>query len=151
LPTPYDVPPSILIERLARYLKDNVDAVRPPEWALYVKTGSHAERAPQDPDWWYTRCASLLRKVYINGPIGVEHLRSEYGGRRDRGTRREHARKGGGAIIRKALQQLERAGLIETIKGRGRVITSEGRKLLDSLSSDIKKELERVNPALSKY
>jgi len=151
LPTPYDVPPSILIERLARYLKDNVDAVRPPEWALYVKTGSHAERAPQDPDWWYTRCASLLRKVYINGPIGVEHLRSEYGGRKDRGTRREHARKGGGAIIRKALQQLERAGLIETIKGRGRVITSEGRKLLDSLSSDIKKELERVNPALSKY
>ncbi|MEM2749127.1 MAG: 30S ribosomal protein S19e [Candidatus Bathyarchaeia archaeon] len=151
MPTPYDVPPSILIERLARYLKDNVDAVRPPEWALYVKTGSHAERAPQDPDWWYTRCASLLRKVYINGPIGVEHLRSEYGGRRDRGTRREHARKGGGAIIRKALQQLERAGLIETIKGRGRVITSEGRKLLDSLSSDIKKELERVNPALSKY
>ncbi|MEM2092283.1 MAG: 30S ribosomal protein S19e [Candidatus Bathyarchaeia archaeon] len=151
MPTPYDVPPSILIERLARYLKDNVDAVRPPEWALYVKTGSHAERAPQDPDWWYTRCASLLRKVYINGPIGVEHLRSEYGGRKDRGTRREHARKGGGAIIRKALQQLERAGLIETIKGRGRVITSEGRKLLDSLSSDIKKELERVNPALSKY
>ncbi|MBS7639344.1 MAG: 30S ribosomal protein S19e [Candidatus Bathyarchaeia archaeon] len=151
MPTPYDVPPSILIERLAKYLKDNVDAVRPPEWALYVKTGSHAERAPQDPDWWYTRCASLLRKVYINGPIGVEHLRSEYGGRKDRGTRREHARKGGGAIIRKALQQLERAGLIETIKGRGRVITSEGRKLLDSLSSDIKKELERVNPALSKY
>lgn len=151
MPTPYDVPPSILIERLAKYLKDNVDAVKPPEWALYVKTGSHAERAPQDPDWWYTRCASLLRKVYINGPIGVEHLRSEYGGRKDRGTRREHTKKGGGAIIRKALQQLEKAGLIETIKGRGRVVTSEGKKLLDSLSADIKKEIEKVNPALIKY
>jgi len=151
LPTPYDVPPSILIERLAKYLKDNVDAVKPPEWALYVKTGVHAERAPQDPDWWYTRCASLLRKVYIRGPIGVEHLRSEYGGRKDRGTRPEHARKGSGAIIRKALQQLEEAGLIETIKGKGRVVTPRGRSLLDSLSAEIKRQLEKTIPALSKY
>ncbi len=151
MPTPYDVPPSILIERLAKYLKDNIDEVKPPEWAPYVKTGVHAERAPQNPDWWYIRCASLLRKVYIRGPIGVEHLRSEYGGRKDRGTRPEHARKGSGAIIRKALQQLEKAGLIQTIKGRGRVVTPQGRSLLDSLSADIKKQLEKTNPALSKY
>jgi len=151
LPTPYDVPPSILIERLAKYLKDNIDEVKPPKWAPYVKTGVHAERAPQNPDWWYIRCASLLRKVYIRGPIGVEHLRSEYGGRKDRGTRPEHARKGSGAIIRKALQQLEKAGLIQTIKGRGRAVTPQGRSLLDSLSADIKKQLEKTNPALSKY
>ncbi|HDO42380.1 MAG TPA: 30S ribosomal protein S19e, partial [Candidatus Bathyarchaeota archaeon] len=134
-----------------KYLKDNIDEVKPPEWAPYVKTGVHAERAPQNPDWWYIRCASLLRKVYIRGPIGVEHLRSEYGGRKDRGTRPEHARKGSGAIIRKALQQLEKAGLIQTIKGRGRVVTPQGRSLLDSLSADIKKQLEKTNPALSKY
>jgi len=151
LPTPYDVPPSILIERLAKYLKDNIDSVRPPDWAPYVKTGVHAERAPQNPDWWYIRCASLLRKIYIRGPIGVEHLRSEYGGRKDRGTRPEHARKGSGAIIRKALQQLEEAGLVQTIKGKGRVVTPQGRSLLDSLSADIKRELEKVNPSLSKY
>jgi len=151
LPTPYDIPPSILIERLAKYLKDNIDSVRPPDWAPYVKTGVHAERAPQNPDWWYIRCASLLRKIYIRGPIGVEHLRSEYGGRKDRGTRPEHARKGSGAIIRKALQQLEEAGLVQTIKGKGRVVTPQGRSLLDSLSADIKRELEKVNPSLSKY
>lgn len=151
LPTPFDVPPSTLIHRLARYLKDNVDAIEPPEWAPYVKTGVHAERAPQNPDWWYVRCASLLRKIYIMGPIGVERLRSEYGGRKRIGTRPEHARKGGGAIIRKALQQLEKAGLIKTVKGKGRVITSEGRSLLDALSAEIKRELEKVNPALSKY
>ncbi|MEM2587429.1 MAG: 40S ribosomal protein S19, partial [Candidatus Bathyarchaeia archaeon] len=96
MPTPFDVPPSMLISRLARYLKDNVDAVEPPEWAPYVKTGVHAERAPQNPDWWYVRCASLLRKIYIMGPIGVERLRSEYGGRKRRGVRPEHARKGSG-------------------------------------------------------
>ncbi len=151
MPTPYDVPPAILIERLAKYLKDNVDAIRPPEWAPYVKTGAHAERPPQNPDWWYIRCASLLRKVYVMGPIGIEHLRSEYGGRKNMGVRPEHARKGGGAIIRRALQQLEKAGFIETVMGRGRVITPEGRKLLDSLAAEIRKELEKAIPELTKY
>jgi len=151
LPTPYDVPPAILIERLAKYLKDNVDAVRPPEWALYVKTGVHKERPPQNSDWWYIRCASLLRKVYVKGPIGVEHLRAEYGGRKDRGVKPEHTRKGSGAIIRKALQQLEEAGLVETVKGEGRIVTPEGRSLLDSLSTEIKRELEKNIPELRKY
>jgi len=30
LPTPYDVPPSVLIERLARHLKEEVDEITPP-------------------------------------------------------------------------------------------------------------------------
>ncbi|MBS7605177.1 MAG: 30S ribosomal protein S19e [Candidatus Bathyarchaeia archaeon] len=151
MPTPFDVPASTLINRLAKYLKENFDVIEPPPWAAYVKTGVHAERAPQSPDWWYTRCASILRKIYILGPIGVERLRAKYGGRKNRGVRPKHAAKGSGAIIRKALQQLERAGLVQTIRGKGRVVTPEGRKLLDMLSADIKRDLEKVIPALSKY
>lgn len=151
MPTPYDVPPALLIERLSKYLKMNVDEIKPPPWASIVKTGAHAERPPQDPDWWFVRCASLLRKIYVKGPIGIERLRSEYGGRKDRGVLPEHSRKGSGAIIRKALQQLEEAGLVETVKGRGRMITPKGRSLLDSLSTEIKRKLEKVNPELKKY
>jgi len=151
LPTPYDVPASILIERLARYLRENVDEVIPPPWASFVKTSSHAEGSPQDPDWWFTRCASLLRKIYVKGPVGISRLRSEYGGRIDRGVRPEHARKGGGAIIRKALQQLEAAGLVETLRTRGRVVTRGGRQLLDRLATEIKEELEKKHPELEKY
>ena len=151
MPTPYDVPAPVLIERLARYLKEEVDAIVPPPWATMVKTGSHAQRPPQNPDWWFTRCASLLRKVYMKGPVGIERLRSEYGGRIDRGARPEHARKGGGAIIRKALQQLQAAGLVEPLRNRGRVVTSEGRRLLDKLSTEIKENLEKNHPELKKY
>ena len=151
MPTPYDVPAPVLIERLARYLKEEVDAIVPPPWATMVKTGSHAQRPPQNPDWWFTRCASLLRKVYMKGPVGIERLRSEYGGRIDRGARPEHARKGGGAIIRKALQQLQAAGLVEPLRNRGRVVTSEGRRLLDKLSTEIKENLEKNRPELKKY
>jgi small subunit ribosomal protein S19e len=151
LPTPYDIPTSILIKRLAKYLKDNVDKIVPPAWAVFVKTGSHTERPPNNPDWWFTRCASFLRKIYMKGPIGIARLRSEYGGRIDRGVRPEHARKGGGAIIRNALKQLEAAGLVETLRKKGRVLTGEGRRLLDRLSTEIKEELEKKRPELKKY
>ena len=151
LPTPYDVPASVLIKKTARYLKDNVYEVVPPTWASFVKTGTHATRPPQDPDWWFTRCASLLRKIYMKGPVGIARLRLEYGGRIDRGTKPGHARKGGGAIVQKALHQLEAAGLVETLRNRGRVVTKEGRRLLDKLSTEVKEDLEKTLPELGKY
>jgi small subunit ribosomal protein S19e len=151
LPTPYDIPSSVLIERLAKHLKEEVDEINPPSWTPFVRTGLHTQRPPRNPDWWFTRCSSLLRKVYVKGPIGIERLRSEYGGRLDRGAKPEHARKGSGAIVRKALQQLQTAGLVKPLKNEGRVVTSAGRQLLDRLATEIKKELEKTLPELKKY
>lgn len=151
MPTPYDVPAPSLIERLTRYLNEEVDEIIPPDWAQFAKTGSHTQRPPQNPNWWAIRCASLLRKIYLKGPIGIERLRSEYGGRIDKGTRPEHARKSGGSIIRKALQQLQSAGLVEPSRNKGKVMTSEGRRLLDRLSTAVKTELEKTQPNLKKY
>jgi ribosomal protein S19E (S16A) len=42
-----------------------------PEWHDLVKTGTHKEMCPMDPDWYYTRAASLARKVYLRGGTGV--------------------------------------------------------------------------------
>ncbi len=151
MPTPYDVPSQNFISKLAQYIKDNIDQVTPPPWAPYAKTGTFATRQPQNPNWWYKRCASLLRKTYIKGPIGVERLRAQYGGRKDLGTRPEHVRKGGGSNLRKLFQQLEAAGLVENVKGQGRVLTSEGRRLLDTIATEIKVELEKNIPELAKY
>jgi small subunit ribosomal protein S19e len=151
LPTPYDVPPSLLIDRLARHLKEEVDEINPPTWTSFVKTGIHSQRPPRDPDWWFTRCSSILRKIYVKGPIGIERLRSEYGGRLDRGAKPEHARKGSGAVVRKALQQLQTAGLVQPLKNEGKVVTNKGRQLLDRLATEIKKELEKTQPELKKY
>jgi len=145
------IPPSIFIERLAQYIKENVEEVRPPEWAYYVKTSSHKVRVPDDPDWWYKRCASILRKIYLNEPVGIERLRTYYGGRKDLGLKREHFRKAGGAIIRKILQQLEKAGLVTKIPHKGRVLTPKGRSLMDRLSAKLFYELVKSNPELKKY
>jgi small subunit ribosomal protein S19e len=151
LPTPYDVPASEFIQKLAEYIKENIDEVKPPPWASIVKTGAHVQRPPDNPDWWYIRCASLLRKIYIHGPIGIEKLRAEYGGRKDFGVRPEHAVKAGGAIIRKALQQLEAAGLVEKHQNKGRRITKEGRRILEEIAEEVMKDLLKRIPEMEKY
>ncbi len=143
MPTVHDVPADLFIERLSKYLKSSIPEVRPPEWSAYVKTGVHREMAPQNPDWWYIRSASMLRKLYVRGPLGVSRLRKLYGGRKRRGVAPAHFRRGGGAIARRILQQLEAAGLVTKTGLKGRSISPKGRSLLDALSTQIKKELDR--------
>ena len=149
--TPHDVPASQFIEHLAKYIKENIEQVQPPAWAAVAKTGSHTEKQPQNPDWWYTRAASVLRKVYVHGPIGIEKLRSDYGGRKGFTVRPNHASKAGGSNIRKILQQLESAGLVQTTRPRGRIMSPKGRKMMQEASQDLQKELVKVNPELKKY
>lgn len=131
--TVYDVPADQLIPRIAEELK-KAKEVTPPEWTHYVKTGAHKEKPPTNPDWWYIRCASILRRLYVKGPSGVARLRTAYGGRKRRGVRPNHFRKGSGHIIRTALQQLEQAGLVEHDKGTGRQLSNKGRSFLDKLA-----------------
>jgi len=146
----YDVPADELIVRLAKQLKDD-SKMQPPAWLAFVKTGSHADKIPQDKDWWFTRCASLLRKIYLHGPIGISDLKTEYGGRKKVGYNLAHHRDAGGAVIRHALQQLEAAGYITKMPKKGRAVTSEGTKRLDRLATEIHKELIKVAPALQRY
>lgn len=148
--TAYDVPPDRLIKKIAEKLKQD-KTFTPPEWARFVKTGPHAEKPPMDPDWWYVRCASILRKIYIKKCIGIERLRAEYGGKKDKGSKPYHAVKGSGSIVRKALQQLEAAGYVTKIRGKGRVITPKGQSFVDNTAHEVKLELEKEIPELSKY
>ncbi len=149
--TALEVPADLLIERLAEKLR-KMPQIRPPAWAYYAKTGAHKERPPEDPEWWYYRAASLLRKLYKRGtPVGLERLRTAYGGRVNRGVAPEHFAKAGGSAIRKVLQQLERAGLVRRVRGKGRVLTDKGRSLLDNTAYEIMKELAEKNPSLRKY
>ncbi len=142
----YIVPPGLLIKKVAEELK-SYDAITPPEWAPYVKTGVSREKPPEEVDWWYTRVASILRKIAIKGPVGVSRLRNYYGGVRNSGSTPNHYHQGSGAIVRKAIQGLEKAGLIKEVKGKGRAITGQGVSFLESIAYQIKKEI----PELEKY
>ncbi|MHA1503805.1 MAG: 30S ribosomal protein S19e [Candidatus Heimdallarchaeota archaeon] len=146
MPTVYNVPAQDLIDEAAEELK-KLKNITPPEWASYVKTASFKQHAPKNKDWWFVRCASLLRKVYISGPVGTAHLRKAYGGLKKGRNRPEKFTKASGAIIRKGLKQLELEGLV-TSDRRGRIISAKGRSFMDKIAAKIVKE---KYPELKKY
>jgi small subunit ribosomal protein S19e len=131
-----------LISLTSEELK-NIDEIKPTEWSLFVKTGVNKERPPIQKDWWYIRSASILIKVMNLGPIGVSKLRVKYGGRKRRGHKPNEFRKASGNIIRKILQQLEKAELIkkdEKSGHKGKIITGKGVSLLNKVAKNLTKE-----------
>ena len=145
----YDVPADMLIKKLTEILKS--EDINPPTWIPFVKTGVHADKPPQQVDWWYTRCASILRKIYLNGPISIADMRSIYGGGKARGYGIASHRYAGGAIIRNAVHGLEKLGYVEMVEKKGRIVTKQGMKKLDNLSTEILKELIQTTPKLKIY
>lgn len=109
-----------------------IKEVKAPEWAPFVKTGVSKERPPMNPEWWEVRVASVLCKIRKYGPIGTNRLAKHYGGRVNRGVKTEVKADGSRNIVRKAIQQLEAAGLIKQVDSprAGKIISKEGNELL---------------------
>ena len=145
----FDVPADIFIARLTEILKNEDISV--PDWAPFVKTGSHAEKPPQNSEWWHVRCASILRKIYLHNPISIKELRSMYGGSKPIGYGAAHHKVASGAIIRNIVHALEKLGYVDKIEKKGRILTKEGVKKLDGLATEILKEKITEEPRLSIY
>ncbi len=152
MPTVYDVPADELIKRTAAYLRENVLEVSPHPLTGLVKTSSQLENPPLAPDFWYVRCASILRKLYVGKFVGIDELRKAYGGRwGGRGDVGKHKRRSGGALIETCLKQLETAGLVKTVDKRGRTLTEKGVGVLDRLADEALDERAKAVPELKKY
>ena len=131
------VQPEKIIEILAKKLREYPN-ISPPEGSEFWKTAFFKELAPMDSEnFWYIRCASILRKVSVYGPIGVNKLRKYYGGKNRKGRGLHHSAKASGKIIRVALQQLVEANLLEMKETRGRVLSPEGISLLERTAYEI--------------
>jgi len=145
----HDVPPQKLIGALADQMK-NLPGMEEPRWAKFVKTGSHAERIPHESDWWFTRAASLMRKLYLHGPVGLSDLERAYGGSKALAYSPKHHRDAGGSNIRRILKQLEQAELVGKTP-KGRVLTPKGVAMLDKLSKDVFAAVSQGDKALARY
>jgi Ribosomal protein S19E (S16A) len=147
----YDAPADGVIEVLTDRLEAD-DAIVEPEWLAYVTSGVDRELPPEQDRFWPRRAASLLRKVAMEGPIGVGSLQSIYGGAKQGSTRYrvrpQHTTKGSGNIIRTALQQLEDAGYVEIADGEGRQVTPAGQSLLDEVAREA---IEAADADLQRY
>ena len=131
------VQPEKIIEILAKKLREYPN-ISPPEGSEFWKTAFFKELAPMDSEnFWYIRCASILRKVKKLGPIGVNKLRKLYGGRNRKGPSKHHSARGAGKIIRVALQQLERSNLVMKAEKKGRVVSPEGISFLERTAHSV--------------
>ena len=113
-----------------------------PEWSFYVKSSVARARPINEEDFWFKRTASILRQIYIREIVGVERLKTRYGGRKDRGMKPKRFRKGGGKIIRLILQQAEKSGLVTKAEGKkkGRKLTEKGKEFMEEVASKGGKE-----------
>lgn len=108
-----------------------------PEHMDIVKTGKFKELAPFDPDWFYVRCASILRRLYHRSPAGIGAITKIYGGRQRNGVRPSHFCRADNNAARKAVQSLEAVKLIEKHPDGGRKLTPQGQRDLDRIAAQI--------------
>ncbi|MHA1792462.1 MAG: 30S ribosomal protein S19e [Promethearchaeota archaeon] len=138
----YHVDPTMFINKMAEKLK-TFSEINPPLELKFWKTSCAKEFPPENADdFWYIRAASLLRKLAMKKSIGVRRLRKIYGTAQRRGHRPRRSRMAAGKIIRRCLQNLEKAGLVINQERVGRRLSPEGQSLVDSVSHEIVRELE---------
>ena len=109
-----DVPAAAFIKAYAAHLKKS-GKFDVPKWADIVKTGSYKELAPNDPDWFFVRAASIARHIYLRQGVGVGALRKLHSGRSNRGHMPGKYSLGSGSVARKVLQSLEKNKVLAQI------------------------------------
>ncbi|MEX0920943.1 MAG: 40S ribosomal protein S19 [Candidatus Pacearchaeota archaeon] len=137
----YVIPSQEYNLKLAEALK-KIPEFKSPDWVSFVKSSSGRSRPIDDPDFWHKRAASILKQIYKRKIVGVNRLKTRYGGKKNRGGKPERFKKGAGKIIRTILQQSDNAGFTEiakNIKGvksrrPGRKLTEKGIKLLEGIN-----------------
>jgi len=132
-----DVPPGLFVKALAAHWKKS-GKFELPEWHDLIKTAPYKEMCPIDPDWYYTRCASVARRVYLKGGIGVGCFRRIYGGHNRRGVRKPHFALSAGGLVRHILQELGEQDIVAKRKNKnGRWITQNGQRELDIIAGQV--------------
>ncbi|ETN42707.1 40S ribosomal protein S19 [Cyphellophora europaea CBS 101466] len=134
-----DVDAQTFINAYADFLKRQ-GKLQIPGWVDTVKTSHSNELPPQSPDWFYVRAAAVARHIYLRKSVGVGRLRKVHGSTKNRGSRPNHHVDASGSVDRKAVQALEKLGIVEKIdddedtgKG-GRRITQAGARDLDRIA-----------------
>lgn len=135
-----DVNSHEFVKMYAEHLKRQ-GKIELPSWVDLVKTATHKELCPFDQDWYYTRAASIARKIYLRPGTGVGGLTKAYGSRARRGARTEHFHRANSGVIRHILHQLEAINVVEKVN-KGRKISTNGQQDLDRIAGQLRQKTE---------
>merc|ERR1719336_1124136 len=137
------VPPHLFTIALADHFKKS-GKFELPDWHDLIKTAPFKEMPPMDPDWYYTRCASVARRVYLHGGLGVGGFSRVFGGRNRRGSKKPHWARASKGLIRHMLAALQEADIVAKRK-KGRWITQNGQRELDIIAGQVAENRTGVN------
>ncbi|XP_037955813.1 40S ribosomal protein S19-like [Teleopsis dalmanni] len=107
-----------------------------PADAILFKAGKCKKLIPINADWFYLRCASILRRMYKRGPIGIGKLREMYGGRRRRAFRPRYFSIVADGLLIVVLKALSQAKMIKFVPG-GRTLTYRAQRKIYRLAQII--------------
>merc|ERR1712151_1331871 len=131
------VPANDFISAYADFLKKS-NKIDLPSWVDLVKTGHWKELAPYDEDWFYTRAAAIMRKLYVKPHVGVGRLANKFGGKERNGSARKHQAK---LLIR--FNDNKRNDFAEDTKPDNdtklnrRVVSDEGKKTINNIAKEV--------------
>jgi len=131
-----DVNQQQFVTAFAAHLKKSGKLVV-PEFCDIIKTAKFKELSPYESDWFYTRCASTIRHLYIRGSAGVKTFQKVYGGRQRRGTKPSHFCLSSKSLARKVFQALENINLLEMDESGYRRLTPQGQRDMDRIAGQI--------------
>eukprot|EP01002_Notosolenus_urceolatus_P009555 NODE_3519_length_917_cov_621.017281_g2926_i0.p1 GENE.NODE_3519_length_917_cov_621.017281_g2926_i0~~NODE_3519_length_917_cov_621.017281_g2926_i0.p1 ORF type:complete len:164 (+),score=61.79 NODE_3519_length_917_cov_621.017281_g2926_i0:113-604(+) len=138
-----DIESDAFVQAFADHLKRQ-GKIEVPDWAELVKTSRAKEMAPIDKDWFYTRCASIARRLYLRPGVGVNGFRKAYSqSNYHSGVCPSHHTLAAGGNIRQALRALEQLGMVEAATNgdgsaaTGRQISSKGQRELDRIAQTV--------------
>ncbi len=141
-----DVAANKWIRAMAQHLKQE-GKLFVPNCTEIVKQSHGNDRAPQNPDWFYYRCAAVLRRIYVRPGTGYGGLSKAFAIKKNNGSNREHTVRAARGMLHWACRSLEGLKLIAKGKSSGRVITKEGKKRADTVAFNV---LIRRKPATGK-
>ncbi|XP_055918997.1 40S ribosomal protein S19a-like [Eupeodes corollae] len=131
-----DIDQHAVVKHVAVFLK-KTGKLKVPEQMDIIKIVKFKEISPYNPDWFFIRCASILRHLYHRSPASVGYTTKIYGGRKRNVLHPSHFCRSADGCARKALQALEHARLIEKHPDGGRKLTSIGQRDLDRIANQI--------------
>ncbi|KAI1503539.1 40S ribosomal protein S19 [Biscogniauxia marginata] len=132
-----DVDAQEFIRAYAAFLKRQ-GKLAVPGWVDTVKTGPGKELPPQDQDWFFVRTAAIARHIYLRKTVGVGRLSRVHGSAKNRGTRPSKHVDASRGVDRRAIQGLEKLGILELDEEKGgRRITQQGQRDLDRIAQTV--------------
>ena len=135
--TMMDVPANKWIKTMAQHLKQSGKCFVPN--CTELMKPSHANQlAPSNEDWYFYRCAAVLRRVYNRPGVGYTSLAKSFSMKKNNGSRPEKTIYAARGLLHWVCRSLEGVNLIAKGKQSGRVITKEGKRKADAIAFNVK-------------